>query len=157
MYYCLEHKEFVDDNHECDDEYIIWMTENMKCVADRIHAMGLKLLSATCTVEERIAQTGQYIHIDVDLKKYNKLRFPDLPEGWGWYDLVGIRIEKDIWGHERVENGDEYSRICKYKKVNYKDIPKAERKADRIIKEFLDYLNDIDGDALSAVMTLYGD
>ena len=156
MLYCLNHKEFVDENHECESKYIIYATENMSNIADKLNELGFRLSSATCSVSERIGYPGQWICINIAFDiMYNKVLLSELPKGWEWFhDLHKVVITKDRWGREQTENGDTYCSLSYTKRINYKDIPKAEKKAIRMIKEFLSYLNTYDRDGLWAVMTL---
>ncbi|NLO09078.1 MAG: hypothetical protein GX129_04320 [Clostridiales bacterium] len=127
----------------------------MSRIADKLYDLGFGLAAATYSVSEIIGYTDQRIRLDIEFKtKYNKSLLPELPNGWGWCDFQEPVRTVDRWGHYHTENGSIKSSLIYSKRINYKDIQKAQGKAIRVIEELLVYLNTFDRDGIMAVMTL---
>lgn len=142
--YCLACRVFAYKNHKCDIRTVIPIKCEMRGIADRLYALELDPMSAawfTHPIQDSLYEHG--ITIDIDFKyQFAPVILGDLPTGWAMYTetvtpdhlpvMVLIYSERYVWlGFETVE-----------------------QRVQEIIKEFEEYLDTRDKDALIALRLL---
>ena len=124
-------------------EDLVPITKEMRGIADKMHFLGLDLLSACCFVYP--VQESIYEHtiiVDIELKHQYPTMILDLPSGWKWYTQTAT---PDHWPLCAISYSETYVWL---------GFQSVEDRVQEIITGFEDYLSTKDKTALGAIMLL---
>ena len=144
MLYCLKCGVWAYKNHKCNIMSLIPITRDMCGIADRLHSLGLELMSAGCFTHP--VKDSFYEHkiiIDIEFKRqYPTTILGGLPTGWVWYTQT---VSSDHLSLMALSYSETYVWLGET----------VEERIKQITEEFETYLDTmIDKDGFKAVLTL---
>jgi hypothetical protein len=145
--YCMKCHGWVDDwgSHDCPSGYWVVTDKEMVGLASKLYAMGITPLSAVWTTTEMgVWDDYEYlITLKIDIgKRINEAVLGQLPEGWKyhWETITPDKSELHLLGY--VEHWFNLGFESLTNRISY------------LIKEFEDFLDDKDADAVKALILL---
>lgn len=150
MLYCMECKEFVPvwDEHPCPSNYYAAVDKEMTGIVDRLYRMGIKPMIAVCSAIE-LGDTKDFeymLTLKIDIgRRISEALLGKLPEGW-----------KYIW--ETVSADRTPLHMIAYVERWYNmGFETLEERVDELIKEFEEFLDTKDCEAIKAMLLLMED
>ena len=145
--YCMDCKKWVydRDSHECPIEHWVVTDENMFGIADRLYDMGIVPMTAVWTATELSTRVDyEYLlTLKIDIgRRINEAVLGELPKGWQyfWETVTPDKSELHMLAYtERWFN-------VGFESVN--------ERIEEIIKEFEEYLETRDADAVKSLLLL---
>lgn len=145
--YCMNCHGWVDDwdSHDCPSGYWVVTDKEMVGIATRLHNLGITPLSAVWTTTE-IGVWDDYeylLSVKIDIgRRISEAVLGELPSGWKyhWETVTPDKSELHILAYtERWYN------------FGFKSV---DRRIEELIKEFEEYLDTRDADAVKALLLL---
>lgn len=144
MLYCMKCRKYAYKTHPCPINSLIPLKKECRGIADKMHSLGLELLSAAwfvCPVQDSTYE--HTIIIDIELQRTSpETLLPTLPKNWKWYTqtVTGEHLHLSVLGYSE--------------QFVFLGVETIKERIKQIIDKFISYLDTRDPESFRAILTL---